>query len=70
MLVLLEGEIEVKDLKILAKFSQGQRGSSQLSHLVKLSGSVAAIVDKFSNLRIENESLQRSQSRSCGHCLC
>lgn len=70
MLMLPEGEIEVKDLNILAKSSQGQSGSSQLSHLVKLSGSVAAIVDKFSNLHIENELLQLSLSRSCGCCLC
>ena len=53
MLVLSEGEIEVNDLKILSKASQGLKGSSKFSYLVKLSGSVAAVVDKFSNLHVE-----------------
>lgn len=53
MLVFPQGEIEVKDLEIFSKASQGLRGSSKFSYLDKLSCSVAAVVDKFSNLHVE-----------------
>ena len=61
LLLLLEGENKVRDLKTLAKASSGTDRAAKLSHLVKFSGSCGCSgVTSFQNYEIEMKLLLRS----------
>ena len=65
LLLLLEGENKVKDLKTLAKASSGTDRPAKLSRLVKFSGSCGcSILTSFQNYEIEMNLLQLSLDNS------